>query len=131
MLVLSVAPLIALKAPRLLGNEKNVSTLLKSLNLCFASTVISIITVLNFPLAASLAIILGLPLSLSSSHSRLHLKLIHYVAYAALATGWLGSHSEVTKMVWDWQMLGVWFCPVICMIYTPLVIQAGLVCIVT
>ena len=67
--LLSLAPL-ALHAviPATLSSQSEGSTseILSALNLCLASTVISITTVLNFSLAAALAVILGLTLTLAS-----------------------------------------------------------------
>ncbi|KAJ7063467.1 Gaa1-like protein [Mycena amicta] len=85
------------------------SALLKALNLCFASTVISITTVVNFSLAMTLAILLGIPLSVSSASSILPLR--------------------IASALWDWQVLGVWFAPFVCIVYTPLVLQAAIVCL--
>ncbi|KAJ7097739.1 Gaa1-like protein [Mycena belliarum] len=103
--------------------------LLKALNLCFASTVISITTVVNFSLAMSLAILLGIPLSISSPSQSLPLRLIRFTMYSGLSLGWLFAHDELKKAVWDWEILGVWFAPFVCVVYAPLVLQAGLVCL--
>ncbi|KIJ16768.1 hypothetical protein PAXINDRAFT_10481 [Paxillus involutus ATCC 200175] len=115
--------------------------LLQSFNLCLASTVISITSLLNFSLAAMLAIILGIPLIRSRvsspqqtpsppSHStRLTpARCAAYAAYSMLAWGWIiFLPSEVEKAVWNWEVLGVWFAPFVCIVYAPLVVQAGLV----
>ncbi len=58
---------------------------LKAINMCLASTFISVSSVLNFSLAALLAVI------------------------------------------WDWQVLGVWFSPLVCLVYVPCLLQAGIV----
>lgn len=104
---------------------------LKALNLCFASTVISTITVLNFSLAALLVVTLGLPLSLARPTSSTLLFWSKHIPYASLASGWLFLHQETRYAVWQWEVLSGWFAPFICLIYTPLVIQAGVVCILT
>ncbi|KAH7913759.1 Gaa1-like protein [Hygrophoropsis aurantiaca] len=102
---------------------------LKSFNLCFASTIISITSLLNFSLAAALAVTLGLPLTLASPSSIASPPLIKYAFYCILATGWLAlCPREVADAIWNWEVLGVWFGPFVCIIYVPLVIQASLVC---
>jgi glycosylphosphatidylinositol transamidase len=103
--------------------------LLKALNLCFASTVISITTVVNFSLAMSLAILLGIPLSISSPSQRLPLRLAKFASYIGLGLGWIFAGEELRKALWDWEVLRVWFAPFVCIVYTPLVLQAGLVCL--
>ncbi|KAK7020446.1 Gaa1-like protein [Favolaschia claudopus] len=106
-----------------------VSQLLKALNLCFASTVISITTVVNFSLAMSLAILLGIPLSLSSPSKSLPLRIAKFTAYLGLASAWIFASDEVRKALWDWEILRVWFAPFVCIVYTPLVLQAAFVCL--
>lgn len=105
------------------------SKVLKALNLCFASTVISITSVLNFSLAAVSAAVLGISLSVtwpSNSHSRM----VGYFAYAVIGFGWIMlAQDEVKTAVWHWEVLSVWFAPVVCAVYAPLVIQAGIVCL--
>ncbi|THH17535.1 hypothetical protein EW146_g3293 [Bondarzewia mesenterica] len=105
------------------------STLLKSLLLCFSSTIISITSVVNFSLAALLAILLGIPLSVTSPTPSLGLRIARYSAYIGLALGWLIMSEEVRQAVWHWQVLGVWFAPFVCMVYVPLALQAGIVCL--
>lgn len=106
------------------------SSVLKALNLCFASTVISIITVLNFSLAASLTIPLGVPLVASSTSSSILLRLLKYTVYALLGLGWLiFAQDEMVKSIWYWESLRVWFAPFICIVYVPLLLQAGISCI--
>ena len=99
------------------------------MNLCLASTVISIISVVNFSLAASLAVVLAVPL-MSSSSCRQGTRLLAYSAYMFLAAGWLVFSPEETRLaIWNWELLGVWFAPIICVVYTPLVMQAAIVCL--
>jgi len=108
------------------------SLVLKAFNLCFTSTVISIITVLNFSLAASLTIVLGLPLIASSSSQSIALRVGKYGAYAFLALGWiLVAQKQMVESIWNWQVLSVWFAPFICLVYVPLVLQAGVVCLLS
>jgi len=101
---------------------------LKALNLCFASTVISIITVLNFSLAALLAVTLGLPLTFSCSSTSKLRSWLKGLLYVFLASGWLFFYQETQRAIWNWEILSVWFAPFVCLIYVPLVIQAGIVC---
>ncbi|KAF9218145.1 hypothetical protein BS17DRAFT_791993 [Gyrodon lividus] len=115
--------------------------LLQSFNLCLASTVISITSLLNFSLAAMLAITLGVPLirshisspqqtSSQPSHSPrpAPARFAAHAAYSVLAWGWiLFLPSEIEKAVWNWEVLGVWFAPFVCIVYAPLVMQAGII----
>lgn len=96
---------------------------LKALNLCFASTVISVVSVLNFSLALLLALALGIPLALSSPT----LKLAQYPAYIFLAAGWLLLPEQSKSALWNWEVLSVWFAPVVCTVYLPIVLQAAAV----
>ncbi|KAI6028674.1 Gaa1-like GPI transamidase component [Pisolithus orientalis] len=106
------------------------SLLLKSFNLCLASIVISTTSLLNFSLAAMLAITLAIPLMHSyrpRSSSLPIVVLAKYVAYSFLAWGWLVFlPNEVRQAVWNWEVLGIWFAPFICVVYGPLVTQAGI-----
>ncbi|KAK2466794.1 hypothetical protein APHAL10511_001052 [Amanita phalloides] len=108
------------------------SLALKSFNLCMASTVVSITAVLNFSLASALAIALGIPLSISSpSETAVSLtkRIFKYVPYTVLGLGWLLMPAEVAQAIWYWDVLSVWFAPFVCIVYMPLVLQAGLVCL--
>uniref|UniRef100_D8PVN0 Gaa1-domain-containing protein n=1 Tax=Schizophyllum commune (strain H4-8 / FGSC 9210) TaxID=578458 RepID=D8PVN0_SCHCM len=128
----------------------NLPLVLKSLNLCFASTVISVTAVLNFSLAALFAIVLGVPLiivpaknspdlkdpspSISSAATSTtaraaSLRYITSLAYTLLATGWLFLPQEVVRAVRDWEVYSVWFAPVVCVVYLPLMMQAALACL--
>jgi len=101
--------------------------LLKAINMCLASTLISVSSVLNFSLAASLAVTLGIPLSLASPSESLPARGIKCALYTALAFGWLAFDAEVKQGIWDWQVLGVWFSPLVCLVYVPLVLQAAFI----
>lgn len=110
------------------------SSLVKALNLCLASTVISITSVLNFSLAVTLAVLLGLPLTLASpspySSSQTVTRFVKYLAYAVLGLGWVvWAPEETVKAIRNWEIFGVWFAPFACIVYAPLVLQAGIVCI--
>ncbi|KAL4067915.1 Gaa1-like protein, partial [Scleroderma citrinum] len=130
--LLSVLPAASLLLPTGSPDAAPFATLLKSFNLCLASTVISITSLLNFSLAAMLAIALGIPLIYSSSLSPSlrfgkAMGLAKYVAYTHLAWGWLFLPGEVKHAVWNWEVLGIWFAPFVCMVYAPLVTQAAIV----
>ncbi|KAF5330472.1 hypothetical protein D9619_005915 [Psilocybe cf. subviscida] len=110
-------------------NDGSVRHVLKALNLCFASTVISIITVLNFSLAASLALLLGIPLSVSSPSLKSS-RTITYLAFSLLGMGWLLiAQPQVLQSLWYWKILGVWYAPFMCIVYVPLVLQSMVVCL--
>ncbi|KAJ6525651.1 Gaa1-domain-containing protein [Mycena capillaripes] len=128
--IVSTVPLCAVFVPSQdRQTTASVSQLLKALNLCFASTVISITTVVNFSLAMSLSILLGIPLSISSPSQTLPLRLVKFASYLCLGVGWIFAREEVRKALWDWEILRVWFAPFVCTVYTPLVLQAALVCL--
>ena len=109
------------------ANAAPLPVLLKAINMCLASTLISVTSVLNFSLAALLAITLGVPLSFAAPSRSLPVCVMKCAVYATLAFGWLASSGEVTQAIWDWQVLGVWFCPLVCLVYVPFVLQAGIV----
>ncbi|KAJ8598060.1 Gaa1-like GPI transamidase component [Rhizopogon salebrosus TDB-379] len=122
----ALLPLLPKNAPE----AASTSVLLKSSNLCLASTVISIMSLLNFSLAAMLALTMGVPLATSSRSSSTTTSLLRYAGYCVLAWGWLVLlPGEVESAIWNWEVLGVWFAPFICIVYAPLVIQAGIVCL--
>jgi len=103
--------------------------MLKSLNLCLTSAVISIISVLNFSLAALLAVLLGLPSIYSHSSPTFLTRLPRFAVYLLLSFGWLFFDPErIGGAISDWQVLGAWFAPFVCIVYSPLMLQAGLVC---
>ncbi|KAK0483742.1 Gaa1-like protein [Armillaria novae-zelandiae] len=131
MLMTAILPLYAMFIPPASPSDASLSVVLKALNLCFASTVISITAVLNFSFAASMTILLGIPLSISPTSSRRREpSIVYYIAYALFGLGWLVLCPEgVRKAVWDWETLGVWFGPFLSIVIAPLVLQAGVVCI--
>ncbi|KAG6883896.1 hypothetical protein C0993_003004, partial [Termitomyces sp. T159_Od127] len=100
----ALIPLLALLVPQHpTQNTGSLSPVLKGINLCLASSVISIISVLNFPLAAILVIMLGIPLSVSSSGPVI-VRLVKYVGYALLGLGWLlFKKEELFQVIWDWE----------------------------
>jgi glycosylphosphatidylinositol transamidase len=104
------------------------SQLLHALNLCLASTVISILAVLNFSLAATTSVLLGLPLSFAYAPRLRWLRIIKYMLYVFLGFGWLLiGHEEAREALWYWEILRGWFAPFICIVYGPLAWQAGIV----
>ena len=102
--------------------------LLRSFNLCFASTVISATSVLNFSLAAVLAVLLGVPLSFSGPTVDVLTSLTLKLAYTLLAVFWFTpAWNVMDQAAWDWEFLGGYFSPFICIIYVPIVWQAVIV----
>jgi GPI-anchor transamidase subunit GAA1 len=105
------------------------SLVLKAFTLCLASTVISIISVLNFSLAACLAVLLGIPVAFSSTSPYHTVRACKYLIYIVLALGWFVFLPNMThEMFWNWDILGVWLAPFVCLVYTPIVLQSALVC---
>lgn len=86
-------------------------------------------TVLNFSLAACLAVLLGIPLSISGTSTRTTTRYLRYFAFVILGLGWTGAVDVVAQAFQDWEVLGVWFAPFVCIVYTPLVLQAGIACL--
>ncbi|KAH9993783.1 Gaa1-like protein [Russula vinacea] len=70
---------------------------------------------------------LGVPLSLASPSNSLPSRGLKCAFYTTLALGWLAFDGEVKQMIRDWQVLGVWFSPLVCLVYVPFVLQAGIV----
>ncbi|EIW85104.1 Gaa1-like GPI transamidase component [Coniophora puteana RWD-64-598 SS2] len=104
------------------------SLVLKSFNLYLSSAVISIVSLLNFSLAAMLAVFLGIPLITSSSSPNFTLSIMRYTGYSILACWWmLLCPSQVSSAVSNWDVLGVWFAPFMFLVYVPLVMQAAFV----
>ncbi|TBU35999.1 Gaa1-domain-containing protein [Dichomitus squalens] len=129
-LIFAAAPLLVARLPQpTRPGSAPVSAVLKALNLCFTSAVISITAVLNFSLAAALAVFMGIPLTLASPSPRLPSRIGKYALYSILALGWLVFCPEETgKALWNWEVLRVWFAPFVCVVYVPLVLQSALVC---
>ncbi|KAG7092639.1 hypothetical protein E1B28_008980 [Marasmius oreades] len=128
-LIIFVSPLILVSAPKPAERIAPLAAVLKALSLCFTSTVISIIAVLNFSLSATLAAILGLPLSLSSPSTSLPLRFVKYALYFGFGVGWLFNMENLQQLLWDWQALNIWLLPFLCLVYTPVVLQASIVCL--
>jgi len=109
--------------------------ILMAFNLCISSIVISITSVLNFSLAASLAVLLGLPLTLAKPMSPAgYLALL---AITPMGLLWVAERliglDEVMRLfartIWEWEVLGAWFLPFASVVYLPLVLQGMLVCV--
>ena len=123
-----LAPLFIDKIDSDTRNTAPIWMLLKSFNLCFASAVISATSVLNFSLAAVLAVLLGIPLSFSGPTDDKLILLILRLAYMILAAFWFTPVWNVMdQAVWDWEFLGGYFAPFVCIIYVPIVWQAVIV----
>ncbi|EKM55142.1 uncharacterized protein PHACADRAFT_143130 [Phanerochaete carnosa HHB-10118-sp] len=127
---------VAAGAGSLLARSESSSTkspnymILKTFNLCLASTVISVTSVLNFSLAATLAVFMGLPLTLSVPSRSVTAGLAKFALYTLFALGWLlFTPGEIAQAVKNWEILRVWFAPFVCIVYTPLVLQAGIICL--
>lgn len=102
--------------------------LLRSFNLCFASAVVSATSVLNFSLAAVLAFLLGIPLSFSGPTDDALTSVTLRLAYLLLAIFWFTpAWNVMDQAMWDWEVLGGYFAPFICIIYVPIVWQAAIV----
>jgi len=108
------------------GADAPAYLILKATTLCLASTLISVTSLLNFSLAALLALALGAPLCVTGPTGPSATRFIKYGVYAVLASGWLFLHNEVQHAMWQWEVLGVWFAPLVCIVYTPFMLQAGL-----
>ncbi|EDR14899.1 uncharacterized protein LACBIDRAFT_306134 [Laccaria bicolor S238N-H82] len=126
----AIIPLLTLTISKPTSENAPLPTVLKALNLCFASTVISITAVLNFSLAVFFSVLLGVPLAITSSSSAAPIRALRYAAHLLLGFGWLFlGQEEMKAAILSWEVLSVWFAPVICLVYVPLVLQASIVCI--
>lgn len=110
-----------LTAPRQLPGQASLWQLIRSFNLCLTSTIISVTSLLNFSLAGGVAILLGLPLTISRTGSKLQ-------RAALLPLLWWAVHgSAVEELLWDWNVLGVWTAPFAYFVLLPLCLQAAVV----
>jgi glycosylphosphatidylinositol transamidase len=100
------------------------SSMLKAFNLCLASTVISVVSLLNFSLAAVLAVFLAVPLSISGRSASSVSTAARAALYVALAAGWLLTKDAVLMALRNWELYGAWFAPFVYTVYVPLVMQA-------
>ncbi|KAF9791259.1 Gaa1-domain-containing protein, partial [Thelephora terrestris] len=126
---------LVLLAPRFIDKLDSNTTktapiwmLLRSFNLYFASAVISATSVLNFSLAAVLAFLFGVPLSFSGPTDDALTSVTLRLAYLLLAIFWFTpAWNVMDQAMWDWEFLGGYFAPFICLIYVPIVWQAVIV----
>ncbi|CCM02082.1 uncharacterized protein FIBRA_04159 [Fibroporia radiculosa] len=129
-LLFAVVCALPVRPIRCLLTAPDLPHMLKFFNLCLASAVISVISLLNFSLAAVLAVILGLPLCLSSPSTNIKTGLLKFAVYILLGFGWLiRDQTELHNAVVDWEVLEVWFAPFFCIVYAPLLFQAAIVCL--
>ncbi|KAI5115135.1 hypothetical protein M0805_008455 [Coniferiporia weirii] len=106
------------------------STVLKALNLCIASTAVTVMSLLNFSLAALLCVILVLPLMLLMANPT-DSRYARDVKHTLLVTHamFVLSYFVNSTSLWDWSVLGVWFAPFISLVCVPLLLQAAVVCV--
>lgn len=99
---------------------------------------ICIISVLNFSLAAVMAVLIGIPLSLGTPRPKLLSTLSGLFVFPLLMpVGLLGLMASVRgaesvaravgRNILEWELFGVWFAPFVCIVYFPLILQAWLV----
>ncbi|KAL5489781.1 GAA1 [Sanghuangporus weigelae] len=105
------------------------SIVLPALILCFASTIVSVVSLLNFSLAALLCGVLILPLTAllptsSDSRQARDAKHLVLVAHSMLVLTFCVNSSSL----WDWSVLGVWFAPFMSIVCVPILLQAAIVC---
>jgi len=79
-----------------------------------------------------LAALLGIPLSMAKPSRSSPIKIGKYASYVIAAFGWMVfTPAETKKAIWNWEILGVWFAPFVCIVYAPLMLQAGIVCLLS
>lgn len=121
--------------PRISPSNAPLWIVLKAFNLYIASIVISITSVLNFSLAASLAIAFGVPLTLTQPRSIVRfLGMICLTPMGLLALACRAMDVETVvklfeRTIWEWDVLGVWFLPFLCTVYLPIALQGAIVCL--
>jgi len=121
--------------PRAFTQRAPTHLVLKAFNLYISSIVISITAVLNFSLAAGLAVLLGIPLTLTKPLAPIRYLVLLGVTPKGLlyAVRWsLGEErlaALFARTIWEWQVLGAWFLPFACTVYLPLTLQALLICV--
>lgn len=119
-------------------DAKRVQPVLSSLTLCITGTVVCVVSVLNFSLAAVLALAFGfaLPFKARQHYTGLASKLLHYslislttptgiATITSFVFGWEVVHGFIVQVVWNWNALRVWTLPFISCVYLPLILQAG------
>jgi glycosylphosphatidylinositol transamidase len=84
-----------------------------------------------------MAVLIGIPLSLASPSNKLFSRLSGFLVFAILSPlgllttlAWLMGKVFVARSVvnslWEWELLGVWFSPFVCIVYLPLILQTML-----
>lgn len=119
------------------GHDLRVQSVLGSLTLCIAGTMVCITSVLNFSLAASLALAFGFafPFKAQRTSSGLLLRILRHsylsmfspmgiVCVASVLFGRDVVRGVIIQTLWNWNVLRVWTLPFICCVYTPLILQA-------
>jgi glycosylphosphatidylinositol transamidase len=117
----------ALSRLRISDDKAPLAELLKALNLCVASTVITIASLLNFSLAATIALHLGVPLTLSRRWGSPSIGALMAGISGLCSLSWLLSPDRMTIAFREWTLFGNWFAPFIGVVYLPLVFQSLLV----
>lgn len=127
-------------------NRPLISSLLRALTLCIGGTIVCVTSVLNFSLAAIMALGLTWALqsmlappstssSLPSPRSRQGTKVLKIVGislttppilvlFANMVFGTERTYAIVEESVWGWRVLGVWSLPLVCCVYYPFTMQA-------
>ncbi|KZV99283.1 Gaa1-domain-containing protein [Exidia glandulosa HHB12029] len=115
-----VAPPPLKNGLRSTGGRAPFHTVLHAFTLLSAGMVISIIAVLNFALAASLAAVLALPFVSVSPQSHRLFK----IGLAALCAPAFVNPGFAKNVVREYELLGGWFLPFVCVVYVPIVLQS-------
>lgn len=118
------------------------SSILTSFTLCIAGTVVCLVSVLNFSLAATLSITFGLVLPTRVEPTRgSFIRMLHHsfiFLFAPTSIAWLTSLAvgkdvvdrHIIQMIWEWKVLRVWALPFLLCIYFPLLLQASIAVII-
>ncbi|KAH8826974.1 Gaa1-domain-containing protein [Flagelloscypha sp. PMI_526] len=116
----SLPALLLLFSPPPSPDQAPLSSVLKALNLCAASTCHLRYYHRQF-----------LPCGMPQHRIRrpsFPFSIFASIVYAVFSLGWLVFTPHLTSQaLWDWDVINVWFAPVLCLIYYPFLIQAGLV----
>jgi glycosylphosphatidylinositol transamidase len=139
-----IAPyLVALMFRRSMGLEAGTTSfVLASLTSCIAGTVVCLVSVLNFSLAATLSIAFGFVLPFRMTPTRRSFtKILHHsfiFLFTPTSIAWLTLlvvgedfvSRNIVQMIWEWKVLRVWTLPFLLCIYFPLVLQASIAVII-
>lgn len=114
------------------------SSVLTSFTLCIAGTVVCLVSVLNFSLAAILSIAFSFALPSRAPPTRGSFAKILQHSFIFLFTptsiAWLTSLAvgkdmvsrNIIQMVWEWKVFRIWTLPFIFCVYFPLLLQASI-----